>query len=81
MSPTLSPKAIAAIAAKHAPEIARDFVRAGDLARALRREKSDHPWTDAECQLLAALCDVLHVSGDEDLAQREPRKPHRKGGT
>lgn len=31
------------------------------LARLLRNAKSNHPWTNEECSLLARLCQVLRV--------------------
>ena len=60
----LSQEEIAKLVAQNAADIARDFVKAGDIARALRIAKSDRPWTDEECALLAELCAVLGVSED-----------------
>lgn len=61
----LSHEEITALVASHAGDIAQDFVRAGDLARALKQAKSTHPWTVEECSLLAELCAALGVSDDE----------------
>lgn len=60
----LSHEEIAKLVATNAGDVARDFVKAGDLARELRKAKSDHLWTAEECQLLAKLCEVLGVSED-----------------
>ncbi len=37
------------------------LVVARQLARQLRDEKSDHPWSVRECDLLGELCDLLGV--------------------
>lgn len=51
-----------------APKVTREAVRAlGVVTRAqkiaieLRDEKSDHPWTNRECELLVELLKVLGV--------------------
>jgi hypothetical protein len=60
----LSNEEIAKLVRDVSSDVARDFVKAGDLARALRKAKSDHPWTEDECRLLAELCTTLGVSED-----------------
>lgn len=46
-----------------------ELERARVLAAALRAAKSDHPWTEQECGLLANLCTELGVDAPEHAAQ------------
>lgn len=53
-------------------DVMNQLYAAQALVRKLREEKSDHAWTNVECNLLYQLCQVLEV--DEQVTTSSSRR-------